>query len=256
MAEKCSPSECVSQEEEGIPSDQTGVLLNNNGLKQTEEDSNEEEGDNSQTSASQSECVVCLQTYHHPVQLPCGHIFCFLCVKGVAARSQRCALCRADVPANYFDQPVVVNVSTEKPENVVNTPEKVNKDATMCKWFYEGRNGWWQYEDRASVQLEEAFINGKESTELVIAGFVYIVDIGDMVQYRKNYPTRRRRIKRDKASADSKGIAGLKSSAQGSQNNEVAALAALSEAEKIELPGNRDMDNEVDSVADQLNKNL
>ena len=80
----------------------------------------------------------------------------------------------------------------------------------MYKWFYEGRNGWWQYEDRASDQIEEAFSEGKQAIEILIAGFGYIIDIENMVQYRKNYPTRRRRIKRDKYQADKKGVAGLK----------------------------------------------
>ena len=40
-----------------------------------------------------------------------------------------------------------------------------------------------------------------------------------MVQYRKNYPTRRRRIKRDKYQADKKGVAGLKCSRE-NQNPE------------------------------------
>ncbi len=67
----------------------------------------DEKGENG---TSYPECVVCLQSYYHPVKLPCGHIFCFLCVKGVAARSRRCALCRAELPADYFDHPVVVRV--------------------------------------------------------------------------------------------------------------------------------------------------
>ena len=54
------------------------------------------------------DCVVCMQTCHHPVRLQCGHIFCFLCLKGVAARSHRCALCRAEVPDTYFENPIVV----------------------------------------------------------------------------------------------------------------------------------------------------
>ena len=28
------------------------------------------------------ECAVCLQPSIYPVQLPCSHVFCFLCVKG------------------------------------------------------------------------------------------------------------------------------------------------------------------------------
>lgn len=31
--------------------------------------------------AVKMECPVCLQTCIHPAKLPCGHIFCFLCVK-------------------------------------------------------------------------------------------------------------------------------------------------------------------------------
>lgn len=34
------------------------------------------------------ECPICLQTCIHPARLPCGHIFCFLCVK---VRIIRCA---------------------------------------------------------------------------------------------------------------------------------------------------------------------
>ena len=51
---------------------------------------------------------MCLQTSIYPVQLPCRHIFCFLCVKGVANRSKRCALCRQEIPADFFAKPVLV----------------------------------------------------------------------------------------------------------------------------------------------------
>ena len=55
------------------------------------------------------ECSVCLQPCLHPVQLTCTHIFCFLCVKGFAFRSKKCALCRHPVSLDYFQQPVVVS---------------------------------------------------------------------------------------------------------------------------------------------------
>lgn len=39
-------------------------------------------GANSNTATTnQLECPICLQTCIHPARLPCGHIFCFLCVK-------------------------------------------------------------------------------------------------------------------------------------------------------------------------------
>ncbi len=128
----------------------------------------------------------------------------------------------------------------------------------MYKWYYEGRNGWWQYEERASVQLEEAFINEDQSTELVVAGFVYIVDIKDMVQYRKNYPTRRRRVKRDKANADKKGVAGLKSSAQAEATSNVEPGSSEGNLEKGEavVEGIQRAEDEVDLVAAKLDRTL
>jgi len=60
------------------------------------------------TSACAAECPVCLQPCIYPVQLPCLHIFCFLCVKGVAGRNRRCALCRADIPQDFIRRPVLV----------------------------------------------------------------------------------------------------------------------------------------------------
>lgn len=77
-------------------------------------------------------------------------------------------------------------------------------------WFYEGRNGWWQYDQRASTILEDAYTSEARSCELNIAGFIYLINFENMVQFRKSHPARCRRIKRDKAGVDRKGIAGLK----------------------------------------------
>ena len=55
------------------------------------------------------ECSVCLQLCLQPVQIPCLHVFCFLCLKGFAYRSKKCALCRSDVELKYFENPVVVS---------------------------------------------------------------------------------------------------------------------------------------------------
>ena len=57
-------------------------------------ESDEEEEDGKQlvedgSSEVPIECAVCLQTCVYPVQLPCKHIFCFLCVKGVTLQSKR-----------------------------------------------------------------------------------------------------------------------------------------------------------------------
>ncbi|XP_013082218.1 E3 ubiquitin-protein ligase rnf146-like isoform X1 [Biomphalaria glabrata] len=148
------------------------------------------------------ECPVCLQTCIYPVQLPCRHIFCFLCVKGVANRSKRCALCRQQIPPDFFCRPNLVRRD--------DLEQPVTFDDGYS-WFYEGVNGWWQYDDRTSKELEGHHKAGHPSCELLIAGYVYIIDLTNMVQCRRNDRTRKRRIKRDLVNlAGRKGVAGLK----------------------------------------------
>lgn len=77
-------------------------------------------------------------------------------------------------------------------------------------WYYEGRNGWWQYDERTSCELEEAFSKGRKSTEMLIAGSLYVADLENMVQYRRNEHGRRRKIKRDNVDIPKKGVAGLR----------------------------------------------
>jgi len=74
------------------------------------------------------------------------------------------------------------------------------------RWYYEGVGGWWEYDERTSTEIEK-YQNHRECNldsvpgafELLIAGFIYIIDLDNRVQYRRGYPTRQRRIKRDLA---------------------------------------------------------
>ncbi|KAK7887100.1 hypothetical protein WMY93_026721 [Mugilogobius chulae] len=77
-------------------------------------------------------------------------------------------------------------------------------------WYYEGRNGWWQYDERTSRELEDAFSKGKKTAEMLIAGFLYVADLENMVQYRRNEHGRRRKMKRDVLDIPKKGVAGLR----------------------------------------------
>ncbi|XP_062130453.1 E3 ubiquitin-protein ligase RNF146-B isoform X2 [Drosophila sulfurigaster albostrigata] len=157
------------------------------------------------TSDSQSaalECAICLQTCIHPARLPCGHIFCFLCVKGVAYKNRRCAMCRREIPAEFLDHPQLVNGI----DDIYAT--RATEDG--YQWYYEGRNGWWQYDDRTSQDIEEAFKKGDKSCSILVAGYVYIVDLEQLVQQRQNEPNRCRRVKRDLATIPKKGVAGLR----------------------------------------------
>ncbi|XP_032599276.2 E3 ubiquitin-protein ligase RNF146-B [Drosophila grimshawi] len=148
------------------------------------------------------ECPICLQTCIHPARLPCGHIFCFLCVKGVAYKNRRCAMCRREIPAAFLDNPQLVNGI----DDICAT--RATEDG--YQWYYEGRNGWWQYDDRTSQDIEEAFKKGDKSCTILVAGYVYIVDLEQLIQQRQNEPTRCRRVKRDLATIPKKGVAGLR----------------------------------------------
>ncbi|XP_037934350.1 E3 ubiquitin-protein ligase rnf146 isoform X2 [Teleopsis dalmanni] len=148
------------------------------------------------------ECPICLQSCIHPARLPCGHIFCFLCVKGVAYKNRRCAMCRREIPPEFLDHPQLVNGI----DDICTT--KSTEDG--YQWFYEGRNGWWQYDDRTSQDIEEAYKKGEKSCTVMVAGYVYIVDLVNMLQLRQNDATRCRRVKRDLATIPKKGVAGLR----------------------------------------------
>ncbi|MEE6475612.1 hypothetical protein FKM82_010816 [Ascaphus truei] len=184
------------------------------------------------------ECAICLQTCVHPVSLPCKHVFCYLCVKGASWLGRRCALCRQEIPEDFLDKPTLLS-----PEEL----KSASRGNGEYAWYYEGRNGWWQYDERTSRELEDAFTKGKKNTEMLIAGFLYVADLENMVQYRRNEHGRRRKIKRDIVDIPKKGVAGLRldcdsaavnpareSSADGADN--MAALGASSSQLTAVLP--------------------
>lgn len=166
-----------------------------------------EEGTQDKQYTDNLECAVCLQPCIHPAQLPCGHIFCFLCVKGIANQSKRCAMCRQEIPRDFIEHP-----------KLLHGPEPVEGFDGGYQWFYEGRNGWWQYDERTSRELEACYKAGSRTCELLIAGFLYDANLETMLQMRRNDHSRRRRIKRDFASAPKKGVAGLRTESDPSQS--------------------------------------
>lgn len=171
-----------------------------------------ETADADSCSSSAPECAICLQRCVHPVRLPCYHIFCFLCVKGASWHSKRCALCRQEIPEDFLERPVLL-LPEELKAAAAGVIQTEGTDCGSCgefAWYYEGRNGWWQYDERTSHELEEAFNRAQKSTEVLIAGFLYVADFENMVQYRRNEHGRRRRIKRDMVDIPKKGVAGLR----------------------------------------------
>jgi len=123
-------------------------------------------------------------------------------VKGAAHQSKRCAICRNDIPLNYFENPILIDGIHQK---------DVPTFDDQFQWLYEGRNGWWIYDMRTSQDIERAFKSNQNKCELLIAGFLYVIDFQRMIQYRRNEPNRVRRIRRDRPDLSlTKGVAGLR----------------------------------------------
>lgn len=70
--------------------------------------------------------------------------------------------------------------------------------------------GWWQYDDRTSQDIEEAFLLKEKTSSILVAGCLYLVDFEAMTQLRQDDHSRRRRVKRDLGSIQKKGVAGLR----------------------------------------------
>lgn len=156
---------------------------------------NEENGSKA-TDTDSLECAVCLQPCVLPVQLPCDHIFCYLCVKGLAQQNTlKCALCRQEISQNFLNNPRLI-------------PSAGASEGTI-QWFYKGQNGWWQYDDRTSMEIEASYEKGDQECEVTIAGFLYTIDFQKSIQFRKDNPHRRRHIKRDLVTITKKGVAGI-----------------------------------------------
>jgi hypothetical protein len=111
-------------------------------------------------------------------------------------------MCRQVVPDAYFEAPELLEAISS---------EEVPLYDDGYQWFYEGRDGWWIYDKRASDDIEAAFKSGLPKCDLLIAGHIYVIDFVKSLQYRRDEPHRQRQIKRDLPNGNvTKGIAGLR----------------------------------------------
>ncbi|VDL71043.1 unnamed protein product [Nippostrongylus brasiliensis] len=74
-------------------------------------------------------------------------------------------------------------------------PANVAADETRHYWLYKGRGGWWRFDPRTEKDIEHSRCNGDKTVDLVICGFMYVLDFERKVQYRKDAPNRIRDIK-------------------------------------------------------------
>ena len=116
------------------------------------------------------DCAICLQTCVHPARLPCGHIFCFLCLKGIAHQSKRCAMCRQEIPADYLEHPDLV------PSTSTGTAQQSLEGG--YQWFYEGRNGK-HCVNRCRLECHEIWLFKANKQILIL--FIFSIFVGSSI---------------------------------------------------------------------------
>ncbi|VVC44167.1 Zinc finger, RING-type,Zinc finger, RING/FYVE/PHD-type,WWE domain, subgroup,Zinc finger, RING- [Cinara cedri] len=174
-----------------------------NGFEYQRRSDDEEEEDKTEKSKSEIiECPICLGPAVFPILIPCGHVFCFLCIKGVVQQSNICPMCRQAVPNNFYKNPIFLEYLGHNQEDF---------DHDGYQWFYECRSGgWWQYEKRTSEEIEQNYQLNNKKFNLLICGTLYTIDLDRNVQYSVDNPSKRRKLKRENGSnLLVKGIAGI-----------------------------------------------
>ena len=105
-------------------------------------------------------------------------------------------MCRREIPQSFLEHPALLSSIEPYP-----TPDEVGQETASStsvqvqetedlRWFYQGRNGWWEYDERTAQELELNYKKGDKTCELLIAGFLYSIDFENMWQCRRNEPHR------------------------------------------------------------------
>jgi len=166
-------------------------------------------------SLSGQTCDVCYDLLQYPVNLPCSHIFCFLCIKGAYFNNKLCPMCRAPIPDHVIKRPqvkkstsnsTIANSTSRSDSSRSNSystrSKKAENDKPSIFWCYESRREnktWWKYDARTCTELEtfyQQYLTDIDKTfhDLQIAGEMYEIDLSTKRQYRKNHSGKRRLI--------------------------------------------------------------
>ena len=93
-------------------------------------------------------CPACMDVPLYPVKLPCGHAYCFLCLKGEflqrhgdAAEDEKveCGVCQTEL----------LETLLEEPKQLKRTKSDLSDIGCgdMC-WFYKDGADWWKYDKK------------------------------------------------------------------------------------------------------------
>jgi len=218
------------------------------------------------------ECPLCNQHCVLPVELPCLHIFCFFCIKGVRLQSSRvsvesgttyhqCPICQAGIPP--------ASCVLLKPEDAFQLIMPVS--ASGYEWFYEARGGgqfiiktyrnkqfhkfvikipriffytgWWPYDKPTSRMIEKFYATGRDSCLMYVAGYVYEINFRLMIQFRPNDSSSTRGIRRDIPQQEEEVTAHEIPGIQAPRMNEIPLFNNVFNVIREDVRNNNDSDN-------------
>ena len=139
-------------------------------------------------------------------------MFCFLCIKGSLNQKNECALCRSKIDENYLQNPKLYKENEKNKKRLSKkSDETVTQEQQEYAWFYKGNQGWWKYDDRTAMEIEQQFTKKILKFNILIAGNMYEIDLVNNQQSRTDNPSRKREIKRDLIDSleSIKGVAGI-----------------------------------------------
>lgn len=166
---------------------------------------------------SDKECSICSEEFDNPIKLVCGHVYCFLCLKGsMLNQTIECPLCRKKFTKEFvydvFHNPQKLcmddmnNTSVQNNTNAQDTnqdqqstnhiddsstPSSDNAD-TEHVWVYSSKShAWWTFDKKATLELELNYQKWKNSADksfpypMMICGLMLDIDFNAMIQINK-----------------------------------------------------------------------
>ncbi|CAG5111644.1 Oidioi.mRNA.OKI2018_I69.chr2.g5925.t1.cds [Oikopleura dioica] len=141
-------------------------------------------------------CQMCKENLILPLQLPCKHMFCFLCAKG---QGSSCFICKMSFDKNLIEKPPSMDAVREG-----------NKD--KIRWYYESNNnGWWEFDPRTSDKIEDAFRQSQATVDFPIGQRTYEINFEAKRQYQQNDTGKKRKVTRSSRRdiQNLRGVAGV-----------------------------------------------